>query len=432
MKRPTPIWRGTKDVKTLYFRYRANGVERTISTKIQGRKEHYGKNGKFDLRGNIPQSVKDCYRKANDWLERFFNEFSVMRTSLDDGGVTDLDEIREREEVMLANCSVFDDFVGVSEPVIVNHTIESQLCLMDDRKGLVSASSLALYKSNIDFIARRLKAMGKTMVSDLNKRTVEEYISNRSLDGVGQAKVKSELNVIRQFAKILNAHGILSDEYLSSVLSVKPSSKADVSSEKIALTDEEVEALWKYCPSKRKLKVARDIFLICVSTSQRISDISGLDCSIGSNSAMVTEQGGVKMLILTQRKTSAKVVVPLLDERVYELLDEYGFTLPHITLTNYNNYVREVCRGCGGTFLEQVMVTTRKANKTNVDIRHRWELVSSHTARRTGITNLLMRGVDSISVMGISGHTSTSMVERYNKRTSMQNALLVASKLMKK
>ena len=46
-------------------------------------------------------------------------------------------------------------------------------------------------------------------------------------------------------------------------------------------------------------------------------------------------------------------------------------------------------------------------------IKPKYQFVSSHTARRTGVTNLYLRGLDLLTIAKIAGHTSTNTTMGY-------------------
>ena len=58
-------------------------------------------------------------------------------------------------------------------------------------------------------------------------------------------------------------------------------------------------------------------------------------------------------------------------------------------------------------------------------------MIGMHTARRAFATNMYKRGVPSIAIMQITGHTTESNFLKYIKVTAEQNAMMIA-KMMKK
>jgi integrase len=59
------------------------------------------------------------------------------------------------------------------------------------------------------------------------------------------------------------------------------------------------------------------------------------------------------------------------------------------------------------------------------EIKAKYELVSSHTARRTGITLLYMTGIPLQQVMLISGHKDEDGIRHYLRLTKEENVALL-------
>lgn len=55
----------------------------------------------------------------------------------------------------------------------------------------------------------------------------------------------------------------------------------------------------------------------------------------------------------------------------------------------------------------------------------KWELVSSHTARRSAATNMYKAGIPTISIMKITGHKSERVFMDYIKITGEKNAQML-------
>lgn len=66
-------------------------------------------------------------------------------------------------------------------------------------------------------------------------------------------------------------------------------------------------------------------------------------------------------------------------------------------------------------------------------LRCKYEMITSHTARRSGVTNLYKEGVlDTREMMSISGHQSESVFEEYIKVSRSEQADKIAAKLRAK
>ena len=59
--------------------------------------------------------------------------------------------------------------------------------------------------------------------------------------------------------------------------------------------------------------------------------------------------------------------------------------------------------------------------------REKWELVTTHTARRSFATNLYRHGVHARTIMGVSGHTTEQSFQRYIRLTNEEHADMIAA-----
>ena len=169
----------------------------------------------------------------------------------------------------------------------------------------------------------------------------------------------------------------------------------------IALTPAEIELLWEYRPRYKMYREARDLFLIGYYTGSRFSDYSRL----GADNI---HDGIVEFV---QQKTDERVAVPV-SSRLVELMRRNGGHAPKMNHTVFNRYIKKVARDAGITGIVQLSKSRRKEDGSPTC---RWEMVSSHTARRSLLTNLYQSGVSAKDCMAISGHKSLSSFERYLK-----------------
>jgi integrase len=172
----------------------------------------------------------------------------------------------------------------------------------------------------------------------------------------------------------------------------------------VYLTNEEVTKIAEL-PLCGVHAVARDIFIIGCHTGMRFSDYSRLSADDISD--------GVIHLIT--QKCKIPVDIPA-HPRVLEIMNKYGGVLPSITPQRFNMYIKDVCKEAG--INDSILI--RKSGK---HIRcEKWELVSSHTARRTGLTNMYKAGIPTYRCMMISGHKTEQVFLTYLRITQQENA----------
>jgi integrase len=168
-----------------------------------------------------------------------------------------------------------------------------------------------------------------------------------------------------------------------------------------------------------RLAEIRDLFLIGCWTGLRISDLSRLK----------SENIKDGLVSIRTQKTREGVVVPVTDE-LQAVLDKYPERLPKIpTDQYYNRQLKDVCRLSG--LDEPVMAEVRKGDLTVIAPVPKWQLVTSHTARRSFATNLYRRGIPSTQLMFLTGHRTEDAFLKYIKVSKEDNAKDVAKKLKK-
>lgn len=171
----------------------------------------------------------------------------------------------------------------------------------------------------------------------------------------------------------------------------------------------------------------RDYFLIGCFTGLRFSDCS----TITINDIVKLEIDGNihSALIKTQKKTKNEVIIPLLTNDVVKILMKYGGRMPKISISGYNKYIKEICRKAG--IVSRIRTTSMVGGKEIVQWITKDRLISSHTARRTCITNLYLSGkLDLKQIRDISGHKSEQAFSRYICLSQEENVKTIFKRLV--
>ena len=180
----------------------------------------------------------------------------------------------------------------------------------------------------------------------------------------------------------------------------------------VYLTQEEVDRLWNFVPKFELERKARDLFLLGVYSCARFSDYSRL--------SMDMIHDGV--IHFTQVKTASSVMVPA-SPRLLAILERNGGKAPALAQQHLNEWIKRVCKAC--EIKEEVEVTTYNGLEHKTIRKQKHELISSHCARRTGITLLYMTGIPLKQVMLISGHKDEDSIKHYLRLTKEENVALL-------
>lgn len=163
---------------------------------------------------------------------------------------------------------------------------------------------------------------------------------------------------------------------------------------------------------------ARDIFLAGYYVAQRFSDYSRLTAQ------HIKETGkGNAVIDLIQKKTGQRVIIPL-RPKLKAILDKYGGKLPKLAEQTLNEKIKLVgeLAGIDATETTEVIRGGLKVKKQTP----KYKLIQTHTARRSGATNMYLAGLPLNDIKKITGHTSLKHLLNYIKVTKEETADRVA------
>ena len=186
----------------------------------------------------------------------------------------------------------------------------------------------------------------------------------------------------------------------------------------IYLNENELDLLWNLDLSNNsRLETVRDLFLIGCHTALRFSDFTNI-----KPQNIIETTGGRAIKIQTQ-KTSQTVFIPL-HWRVEVILAKYDNQLPRaISNQKMNDYLKEVGKLAG--IDTQIETSKTKAGLKFTSLQPKYELITTHTARRSAATNMFKAGIPSISIMRITGHKTESVFLKYINFSDEENAILI-------
>lgn len=225
---------------------------------------------------------------------------------------------------------------------------------------------------------------------------------------------------------------------------LKPAVDEAQKATEIYLTAEELNALYQM-PLTGEKELVRDIFIVGCCTCQRVSDYSRL-----RKENFVTTARGAKVVKIQQQKTRNFVTIPILDNKLTDIMERYDYQLPQLP-ANFdqilNRYIKMICKELSETVpslaeeLPTLLTMKERAKEERGEVtfkrdeygrvlKPRYELVTSHTARRTGITLLYLTGrFDIFQMMHVSGHKEAKTFRDYIKLSGDEMAEQIAEKM---
>lgn len=293
--------------------------------------------------------------------------------------------------------------------------------------------------SNFLGILKRFIQISPFTWKDINKALADRFVSFMEKNGYMVTSINKYIICFK--AMIQNA---MDQELHNNLIALRAFSKKKIQetdkAKEIYLTKTELQALYEMPLEGLKDKV-RDVFLVGCYTCQRFSDYARLEKENFTKTAK-----GTKVVRIVQEKTGNDVVIPILNDNLLHIAEKYGYDIPKVNDVILNRYIKQILKELSSTVPslarkertlltmkerekeKQGLVSFERDNKENV-IKPRYELVSSHTARRSGITNLYLSGnFDTYQMMSISGHRDEKTFYEYIKLSSDEVADSIAQK----
>lgn len=294
--------------------------------------------------------------------------------------------------------------------------------------------------SNFYGILKRFYAIYPFTWSNVNKELADRFLCFMENEGYMVKSINKYLICFRAMVGYALEKGLHENTLALKAFSKKKVQESDKAKE-IYLTGAELQALYDMELEGLK-ETVRDVFLVGCYTCQRFSDYSRLE-----RENFTTTAKGTKIVRIVQEKTGNSVVIPILNDNLLHIAEKYDYEIPQVNDVVLNRYIKQILKDLSDTVpslarLERTVLTMKERAKEERGevvfirdpkgyvVKPRYDLVSSHTARRSGITNLYLTGLfDSFQMMSVSGHKDEKTFNEYIKLSSDEIADAIARKM---
>ena len=178
----------------------------------------------------------------------------------------------------------------------------------------------------------------------------------------------------------------------------------------------EISRIYYYKGLTKSQERIRDLFIVGCLTALRYSDYSTLTAD--------NFQDGY--IVKLTKKTKTKVRIPIHDF-IKEIVAKYNGTVPGgYCIQYFNKYLKLIMKQIG--FNEKYTYNFTKGGVLVTETKEKWQLISSHTARRSAATNMYLTGrMRTFEIMSLTGHKSEKNFFRYIKVTAEDKAKAISS-----
>lgn len=347
------------------------------------------------------------YPLINDWLDKMeMSAKDYFRNCKFQGQIPSAAEIKAHLE---------EKFKLNVKPEIITPKVAPLTVLgfidkfIQNSKTDKSEGTIKVYNTGRKHLVDFIKLQGKI---DIGFDYIDEDFYNhfvQHLNSIGFAKntVGKQIKVLKTFLNAGTERGINKNMFYKCKIFRRVSEDVD----KIYLMDSEIQRIYGLDLSDNKsLESTRDLFVIACYTGLRFSDFSTLR----------KEHISENYITKTTMKTRAKVIVPL-HPIVREILKRNGNDIPKAyTNAHANSHLKEIAQMANlNTDVEIVKTIGGKIVK---QLFKKWELVTTHTGRRSFATNCYLAGLPAISIMKLTSHKSEAVFLKYICVSELENA----------
>ncbi len=227
------------------------------------------------------------------------------------------------------------------------------------------------------------------------------FVSDKAFSN---STTNANLKKLKQFIKYAYKNKLIKKQYdLEDFTSLE-----EIEPYKIALSESEVlDLLALKLEHNKRLELVKDLFLLEILTGQRFSDIPKL---VDPKNISTTA------IQIYQQKTGEKVFIPLhpkLKKHLQYIIKKYPIGIPTISNQKFNDYLKEICQLAK---FDRQHSWVKLVGKNKITISdHRYNLISSHTGRRTFCSLALKSGIQPEIIMKVSGHKTYAQFKEYVK-----------------
>lgn len=302
---------------------------------------------------------------------------------------------------------VFDAFVAEcgEKNAWSDATYEKMSALKEDLSSFKKDLKFSdLNESGLTGWVHYLRDEKKLKTPRKKKGNRKEY-DQEDVTGLKNSTIRKKLDYLAWFLNWASDHGY---NLNMSYKTFRPTLKA-TQKKVIYLSKAELEQLKSLAlpPAYSHLEAVRDVFLFCCFSGLRHSDAYNL------------RRNDIKgdHIEITTVKTADSISIELnsVTRSILEKYKNYDFAgnkvLPVIQNQPMNRELKELCRLAG--INEEIRITTYRGNQRKDEVKKKWELVGTHTGRRTFIVNALSLGIPPNVVMKWTGHSDYKSMKPY-------------------
>ena len=245
--------------------------------------------------------------------------------------------------------------------------------------------------------------------NSINEEFLDDFIIYLEDQNLRLTYIKNLIGLVKSMIKKAGSYGYAVDSTWDDV------TVEDEEIYSVYLSLNEITRIYYFKGLTKKQERIRDLFVVGCLTALRYSDYSTL-----TRQNFVDDQ-----IVKVTKKTGKKVILPIHDY-IKEIYTKYdGEISSGLTNQHFNRYIKKICKIVGINDL--ITYNYTKGGKLITQTKEKWEMISSHTARRSAATNMYITGrFKTFEIMSLTGHTTEKSFFRYIRVTHEDTARQIA------
>ena len=389
-----------------------------VSTSLKKQTNYLDKLGYSKKISDIEFAIKDL-RQRKCMTEKAINE-AIQNTVL----------VEKRERIKKQND--LKQYISDKQNKSVKTWIKDYIAKIESGEARTydgqryAANTIKIWKQFLRIFLDFCKTTNDFCWEQITQSLVNKYMSFLEEEGYAKSVADRYINCFKTLTIIAEREDIHNNHKAKGMFRHATVKEHEMKTA-IYLTKEELEALYNMKLSGKEEEV-RDAFLVACYTGQRHSDFSQL-----KTFCFDTIFDGHMVIRKVQTKTKTAVVIPILDNKLKAILEKYDYNIPEFTDQEMNKHIKRIgeqlshtVKSLGKDVQTILSKDEREAEKNkkkvfrydedgNV-IKYKWELMVTHTGRRTCATNMyLSKKYTTREMMLVTGHKKEENFMKYIK-----------------
>lgn len=242
-------------------------------------------------------------------------------------------------------------------------------------------------------------------INSVNEYFLDDFIVYLEEQQLRLNYIKGLLSLVKSMLSKAGSYGYLIDSSFDEVVVGNDEQNS------IYLSMGEIARIYYFKGLTKYQERIKDLFVVGCLTALRYSDYSTL----------TKEDFQGDFIVKITKKTGKKVIIPI-HEYVKEIYSKYdGEISEGLSIQHFNRYLKLICKKIG--LDEEIIIQYTCGGKLVSKTKYKYEMVTSHTARRSAATNMYLTGrIKTYEIMSITGHTTEKSFFRYIRTTSEDTA----------